>query len=191
MCGGGNVGVVCDNSDFDSVVSLSLESRLFIRVQDHLHWLSIVLYIHWRLRPLLQSSVIKTEDVAGLLEWTQHWRLRERNVLAIQSNVAIAHDEGDDNTFPQSVSRKERLTCGILLELLRSCLYVLVVAWARVPYGSYWRPSGSTSQLCQYLPYGHEGKPRLQLICCQFQKKYQVLLETLVIHCYCRSSLYC
>ena len=122
MCGGGNVGILSDNSDFEGVVSLSLESRLFIRVKDHLHWPSIVLYLHWRLRPLLQSSVIKTEDVAGLLEWTQHWRLRERDVLAIQSNVAIAHGEGDDNTFPQSVSRKERLTCGILLELLRSCL---------------------------------------------------------------------
>ena len=79
MCGGGNVGVLSDNSDFEGVVSLSLESRLFIRVKDHLYWLSIFLYLHWRLRPLLQSSVIKTEDVAGLLEWTQHWRLRERD----------------------------------------------------------------------------------------------------------------
>ena len=40
-----------------------------------------------------------------------------------QYSCIIAHDEGDDNTFPQSVSRKERLTCDILLELLGSCLH--------------------------------------------------------------------
>ena len=59
---------------------------------------------------------------------------------------------------------------------------VLVVAWARVPHWSCWHscdvmPEGLTSQLCQQLQCGHEGKPRQQLICCRshsnclFQRK--------------------
>ena len=83
---GGNVGILSDNNDFESVVSLSLESRLFVSVQDHLHCSSTVLYLHWSSGPLFLLFIFKTENVAGLLERTQQWRLRERDILAFEAS---------------------------------------------------------------------------------------------------------
>ena len=120
MGGGGNIGILSDNSDSEVVVSLSLESRLFVSVQDHLHFSSTVVYLHWSSGPLLLFFIFKTENVAGLLERTQQWRLRKREDLLIMPSKVSTYGERNNNTLPLLVSRKERLTCDILLELFRS-----------------------------------------------------------------------
>ena len=120
MGGGGNVGILSDNSDSESVVSLSLESRLFVSVQDYLHCSYTVLNLHWISGPLLLLFIFKTENVAGLLERTQQWRLRKREALLIVPSKVSTYGEINDDTLPLLVSRKERLTCDILLELFRS-----------------------------------------------------------------------